>query len=286
MRVYQFRHIRAEGQCSRVKPEPVATRTMSRLPRAALLAPIVLGSLALFAVAGATARTGPAAPRGDLVEVVVTLPQPPLSEAILHDRGLAAAATVNHRVDVRAPASVSYLRTLAAAQRQLQARIARAIPQARVRWHYGVVLNGVAVVVPRSQLGRLGAMKGLTVWPTVTYHALLDRTPQLIGAPTLWGPTLATAGNGMKIGIIDDGLDQTHVVLQPDRLQLSARLPAGQHRVHDAEGDRRARIRACRADVEVREHAVRPGVLGPRDARRRHRRRRPRHDRQRRGGTT
>jgi subtilisin family serine protease len=201
---------------------------MSRLPRLALLAPIVLGSFALFAVAGATARTGPAGTRGgDLVEVVVTLPQPPLSEAILHDRGLAAAATVHHRVNVRAAASVSYLRTLAVAQRQLQARIARAIPQARVRWHYGVVLNGIAVVVPRAQLGRLDAVKGATVWPTVTYHDLLDRTPQLIGAPTVWGPALATAGNGMKIGIIDDGLDQRHVFFDSTNFSYPAGFPKG-----------------------------------------------------------
>ena len=228
MRVYQFRHIRADGQCSRVKLEYAPTRTMSRLSRVALLACTVLGSLALFATAGATARTGPAAARGsELVEVVVTLPQPPLSEAILHDRGLAAAATVNHRVNVRAPASVAYLRTLATAQRQLQARLARAIPQARVRWHYGVVLNGVAVVVPRSQLGRLGALKGVTVWPTVTYHELLDRSPELIGAPTVWGPTLATAGNGMKIGIIDDGVDQTHVFFSPAGFSYPAGFPKG-----------------------------------------------------------
>ena len=228
MRVYQFRHIRADGQCSRVKPGGVRTRTMSRLSRVALLAPIALGSLALFTAAGATAPTGPAAARGgDLVEVVVTLPQPPLSEAILHDRGLAAAATVNHRVNVRAPASVAYLRTLAAAQRQLQARVVRAIPEARVRWHYGVVLDGVAVVVPRSQLGRLGALKGVTVWPTVTYHELLDRTPQLIGAPTVWGPTLATAGNGMKIGIIDDGIDQTHVFFSPANFSYPPGFPKG-----------------------------------------------------------
>ncbi len=202
-------------------------RTMSRLSRVSLL-PVLLGSLALCAVAGATARTGPAAARGgDLVEVVVTLPQPPLSEAILHDRRLAAAATVNHRVNVRAPASVAYLRTLAAAQRQLQARVVRAIPQARVRWHYGVVLNGMAVVVPRSQLGRLDALKGVTVWPTVTYHELLDRTPQLIGAPTVWGPTLATAGNGMKIGIIDDGIDQTHVFFSPANFSYPPGFPKG-----------------------------------------------------------
>jgi subtilisin family serine protease len=198
---------------------------MALLRRLALALLAVLGSVALLLAAGATAQ--PAVGPADLVEVVVTLPQPPLAAAILHDRDLAAATTTRHKLNVRAPASVSYLRTLAAAQRLLQARIQRAIPEARARWHYGVVVDGMAVVVPRSQLARLTAIRGATVWPSVTYHSLLDRTPQLIGAPTVWGPTLATSGNGMKIGIIDDGLDQTHVFFSPTGFAYPAGFPKG-----------------------------------------------------------
>jgi subtilisin family serine protease len=198
------------------------------LHRFAPLLPAFLGSLTLLAAAGsgASAQT-PAHAATGLVEVVVTLPQPPLAEAILRDRGLAALATSHRRLNVRAPASVSYLRTLATAQRQLQARIQAAIPSAAVHWRYGVVLNGMAVVVPRSQLARLTALPGATVWPSVTYHALLNRTPQLIGAPTVWGPTLSTAGNGMKIAILDDGLDQTHVFFDPAGYSYPPGFPKG-----------------------------------------------------------
>jgi subtilisin family serine protease len=198
---------------------------MAALRRLALVLPAVLGSLALLLAGGATARPG-AAPT-DLVEVVVTLPQPGLAAAARRDRVLAAATTTRHRLNLRAPASVSYLRTLAVAQRALQARIQRAIPAARARWHYGVVANGMAVVVPRSQLAQLSTIVGATVWPSVTYHPLLDRTPQLIGAPAVWGPTLATSGNGMKIGIIDDGLDQTHVFFDPTGYAYPAGFPKG-----------------------------------------------------------
>jgi subtilisin family serine protease len=198
---------------------------VSGLPRSALVLGALLGLLALIASAGATARTVTEAT--GTVEVVVTLPQAPLAEAILHDRGLAAAATTHRRLDLRAPASVSYLRTLAAAQRELQARVTAAIPQAHAYWHYSVVANGIAVVLPRSQLDRLSALRGVTVWPSLTYHALLNRTPQLIGAPTVWGPTLATAGQGMKIGIIDDGLDQTHVFFDPSGFTYPAGFPKG-----------------------------------------------------------
>src|SRR4029078_11223080 len=108
-----------------------------------------------------------------------------------------------------------------------QARIEAAIPSASVHWRYGVVLNGMAVVVPRSQLARLLALPGATVWPSVTYHALLNRTPQLIGAPTLWGPTLSTAGNGTKTAIPHDVPDQTHVFFDPTGYSYPPGFPKG-----------------------------------------------------------
>jgi subtilisin family serine protease len=194
---------------------------LSALRRVVLLLATALGSLVLLTTAGASARPS------DLVEVVVTLPQPSLAEAIHQDRTLAAAATTRHRLDLRAPASVSYVRTLATAQRALQARIETAIPSASVRWRYDVTLNGMAVVVPRDRLAALQRIEGATVWPSVTYHALLDRTPQLIGAPTVWGPTLATAGQGVKIGIIDDGLDQTQAFFTPTGFTYPPGFPKG-----------------------------------------------------------
>jgi subtilisin family serine protease len=158
----------------------------------------------------------------------VTLPRPGLADAIERSRSLAAAATHRRRLNLRAPASVSYLRTVAVAQRTAQARIATAIPGARVRWRFGVTLDGFAVVVPRSRLARLASLPGLTVWPNVAYHALLDHSPELIGAPQLWGQALETAGEGVKIGIIDDGIDQAHPFLSPAGFSYPPGFPKGQ----------------------------------------------------------
>jgi subtilisin family serine protease len=197
---------------------------LSALRRVLLLLAVSLGSLVLLATAGASPRTA-AAP--DLVEVVVTLPQPALAEAIAQDRALASAATTRHRLNLRSLAARDYVRALAAAQRTLAARIETSIPGAGVRWRYQVTLNGLAVVVPRTQLQRLTALRGVTVWPNVTYHDLLDKTPQLIGAPQVWGQTLATAGQGVKIGILDDGLDQTHAFFNPTGFTYPAGFPKG-----------------------------------------------------------
>ena len=113
------------------------------------------------------------------------------------------------------------------------------MPDARVNWHYDAVLDGVSVVVPASQLSRLSAMPGATVWPTVTYHSLGgpartaaqtgpdNRPPQLLGATDVWGPSLTNAGQGLKIGIIDDGIDQKHPYFDPAGFSYPAGFPKG-----------------------------------------------------------
>jgi len=156
--------------------------------------------------------------------------QPPLAEVFAHDRSLAFSSFARpRRLLLTAPASRSYLRRLESTQRSLQARIRAAVPRVDVRWHFAVVLNGFAVVLPRSQVDRLERVPGVAqVLPSIRYHALLDRTPQLIGAPAIWGPTLATAGQGMKIAIIDDGIDQTHPFFAPTGYAYPPGFPKGQ----------------------------------------------------------
>ena len=108
------------------------------------------------------------------------------------------------------------------------ARIARTIPGAYVHWRYAITIDGLAVVVPNGTAARLARVPGIArVWPSATYHATLDRTPSLIGAPAVWGPTLANAGQGIKIGIIDEGVDQTHPFFSPAGFTMPAGYPKG-----------------------------------------------------------
>ena len=187
-----------------------------------------LAALVLAAPASAGRPAATAMTRGnDRLEVVAALTSPPLAEAISQSRALTDSAR-GRRLDLGSPTSVSYLRSLEAAHAALAARIEEAIPTAQIRWRYSVVLNGLAVVVPRSRLSRLGAVPGVAeVYPNTTYHSLLDRSPGLIGAPTLWGPGLTTAGQGVKIGIIDDGIDQSHPFFSPAGYTMPPGFPKG-----------------------------------------------------------
>jgi subtilisin family serine protease len=160
----------------------------------------------------------------------VTLKTPALADAASSERVLESATLRRSRLQLSSPSSVSYLEMLRHRQDVVAARIARAIPGARVHWRYSITFDGLAVVVPLGSAGKLARVPGVAeVWPTATYHAVPkdDITPQLIGAPALWGPTLATAGAGMKIGIIDEGVDQTHPFLSPAGFTMPAGFPKG-----------------------------------------------------------
>jgi subtilisin family serine protease len=183
-------------------------------------------SLLLFtAFAAALAAVGSASAAG--TEVIVELDAPSLSEAVSGSRVLTAAAK-RQRLDLRTPLGTGYVRELRAAQRAVERRIERTIPGAYVRRRYSIVLNALSVVLPGRSLERLRAVDGVArVYPTAAYAASLSQSPAAIGAPALWGADLATSGRGVKIAILDDGIDQRHPFFNPAGLQPPAGFPKG-----------------------------------------------------------
>jgi subtilisin family serine protease len=138
-------------------------------------------------------------------EVVVTLASPPLSRT-------AAGAS---RID--------------AEQAAFEQAVARELPEARLRWRYRLVANGFAVDLPSGDIDRLGELPGVRdVFPSAPYGAQLDESPRQIGAGALWGAGLETAGDGMKIGIIDTGVDPEHAFFDPRGYTMPAGFPKGQ----------------------------------------------------------
>jgi subtilisin family serine protease len=186
--------------------------------------------LASLAALGATANAlaaGAAQRRTDRTEVVVTLSAPSLAAAVHDSRALTVRAKAR-RLDPTAPASVSYLRSLTKRQDELAQRIERAIPSAKVRWRYQVVLDALAVALPTSDLSRLSRIVGVgSVYPDTRYRLAVSSGPQLIGADQLWGADFSTAGNGVKIGIVDEGIDQAHPYFDPTGYTYPPGFPKG-----------------------------------------------------------
>jgi subtilisin family serine protease len=72
-------------------------------------------------------------------------------------------------------------------------------------------LNGVKIQVPRSKLAGLASLPGVIAVLPVGTHELNNTTSvPLIGAPAVWSGLPGFRGEGVKIGIIDTGIDYTH----------------------------------------------------------------------------
>jgi hypothetical protein len=170
----------------------------------------------LPALAGATPSARVAT--GGLVEVIVTLDAPALARA-------------TRTADVRSP----YMRQLAAAQQVVETRLVSEIPALRIQRRYSVVVDGFAVTLPERDLATLAGTDGVAhVYPSVAYRPQRSSSPGFIGATALWGRKLGTAGNGMKIGIIDDGIDKSHPYFNSKGYRMPRGFPKGQKRFTSA----------------------------------------------------
>ena len=97
---------------------------------------------------------------------------------------------------------------------------------------------------PVRALAHVEGLPGVAaVYPVATYHADTDTVPALVGAIPLWGAERSTAGQGVKVGIIDDGIDAGAPFLRPNGAAAAAGLPARAGALHERSRDRRPQLR-------------------------------------------
>jgi subtilisin family serine protease len=72
-------------------------------------------------------------------------------------------------------------------------------------------LNGIKVQIPASKLSKLSSLQGVVALLPVHNDVLVNVTSvPYIGAPTVWDAPTNFHGEGIKIGVIDTGIDYTH----------------------------------------------------------------------------
>ena len=181
---------------------------------ALVLAVLVLGDTERLPATGLVAdccKAGLTAGTEGRSEVVVSLASPPLAHA---------------------PGTEG---RIADEQRAFRSEVARKLPDARIHWSYRIVANGFAVHLPSAEVPLLRDLPGVRdVFASARYVPQLDTSPQQIGAPGLWGAGLETAGQGVKIGVIDTGVDHDHAFFDPAGYTMPAGFPKGQQRFTNA----------------------------------------------------
>jgi subtilisin family serine protease len=159
------------------------------------------------------------------VRVVVTLDDPPLAAATFARRlpGIAQNAKLNLATSF----SRSYLGRLETAQARAIASIRAEIPEAVVSRRYQVLVNGFAVSVPYERLPELLDSDAVQrVYPSYSYSLNLNRGPAVLGATAFSGLTGAR-GEGVKVAVVDDGVDHEHPFLSPTGFSYPPGFPKG-----------------------------------------------------------
>jgi len=115
------------------------------------------------------------------------------------------------------------------AQRELRGELARR--KIRVGGSAETLLNAIFVRVPRNRAPELRALAGVKrVVRLPRLKRNLNTAVNLVNVPTAWSALsggMANAGAGVKIAIIDSGIDDTHPAFQDASLQPPAGFPKG-----------------------------------------------------------
>ncbi|HKE24777.1 MAG TPA: S8 family serine peptidase [Bryobacteraceae bacterium] len=92
------------------------------------------------------------------------------------------------------------------------------------------ILNAIFVTADASRVAELQSIPGVAaVRPAKRLKMLLNRATALSNAPAAWTAVggQSKAGAGIKIGILDTGIDQTHPALQDSSLSTPSGFPKG-----------------------------------------------------------
>jgi subtilisin family serine protease len=159
--------------------------------------------------------------------VIVTLGMAPLAQAGIARNSSAGAAGPIRRLNISSAAARNYLTRVDAAQAQAIAQLKQAIPEARVSTRFRVLLNGFTVDLPARRLARLDGLGFVgKVYPSLRYSMLTNRSSELIGAAALRS-LAGVKGDGIKVAVVDDGVDQENPFLSGLGMQYPAGFPKG-----------------------------------------------------------
>ena len=157
-----------------------------------------------------------AQPRSHLAEYALVLEDPPVAQKVQSRAALNSAEAQAHLQKVRG------------AQRLVLTELAKR--KVRVSATSQILVNAIFVRIAPEQAAALQNIPGVK-WMQYQPRSkpLLNAAVNLVGVPTAWSTVggSANAGAGVRIGIIDTGIDQTHPGFQDTGFTPPAGFPVG-----------------------------------------------------------
>ena len=153
-------------------------------------------------------------PRGRLAEYAVILQDPPVAQ------------TTHTRLALRSAQANAQLARIRTAQSSVLSELQRR--KVPVHWSGQLLVNAITVSATPETAAQLRSIPGVAhVVPTPPLYMDLDTALDLTNVSTAWSAVggASNAGAGIKIGIIDSGIDQNHPGFQDPSLTPPSGFP-------------------------------------------------------------
>ena len=185
----------------------------------AVLAALALSASNVLAAAPPASTDATAASVAlDTSSAIVVLKQQPLANYDGHVPGYLKTRPDNGKLNPNSAAAKKYLGYLKNEHSAFGKWLQTNVPSAKITSEFYAVLNGVAVKLNGNAIGKLASNTDvLVVEYNALYHPSMSESYKVINAAGAWTAAggRAHAGQGVMVGIIDSGIDQTHPFFDP-----------------------------------------------------------------------
>ncbi|MBW7988697.1 MAG: S8 family serine peptidase [Planctomycetes bacterium] len=165
-----------------------------------------------------------------LSSFIIVLKEPSLSRSAFDERGNSLYKGISKRKNRRVEHVVNRRRKLRENLSNFENRLRKISPDIITRRRFTGLINGISLEMPGRIASRIQSLpEVLAIVPNRKYNLLLTKSNDLMNAPSAWqfsgGPSLA--GQGIKIGIIDTGIDNSHIMFNDEGYELPDGFPLG-----------------------------------------------------------
>ncbi|HYF92291.1 MAG TPA: S8 family serine peptidase [Symbiobacteriaceae bacterium] len=137
------------------------------------------------------------------------------------------------KLDLNSPAARKYGNRLAAQRQNYLKWLAKRYPQVQIVTEYAVTFNGVGLKLNGATLRDVqGGPGAVQAGLSASFGKAMSASHGVIGTPALWSALggQESAGSGIKVGVIDSGVDQSHPFLHDAGMTAPAGYPMGDAR--------------------------------------------------------
>jgi subtilisin family serine protease len=196
----------------------------------------LLASMAILLSSQVAVAAGPPATRDatassavlDKSSAIVVFKQLPVATYDGRIQGYEKTRVSSGKLNPNSAAAKKYRTYLSTKHSAFQKWLQTNVPSAKVTAHYYLTLNAVAVKLNGAAIGKLRENADvLTVEYNALYQPNLSESYKHIRAAAAWAAAggRAEAGRGIKIGIIDSGIDYRHPFFDPGNFDYPTGFP-------------------------------------------------------------